>query len=57
MPFAPMWTAVLLKLVTSGISRISNANVESFFNIVKHNILNSETNLKAGRFVKKFKKN
>lgn len=35
MPFAPMWSALLLQLVTPGTIRLSNANVESFFNIVK----------------------
>lgn len=55
MPFAPMWSALLLKLVTPDTIRLSNANIEGFLNIVKKYILNGEVNLKVGRFLKKMK--
>lgn len=55
MPFVPMWSALLLKIVTPNIFRLSNANIEGYFNIVKKYVLNGEVNLKVGRFVKKMK--
>lgn len=55
MPFVPMWSALLLKQVSPDIIRLSNANVESYFNIVKKYVLNGEVNLKVGRFLKKMK--
>lgn len=55
MPFVPMWSALLLKLVASNEVRLSNANVEGYFNIIKHQVLNNEINLKVGRFVRKMK--
>jgi hypothetical protein len=35
MPFASMWTSILLSSITPDVSRLSNAYVESYFNIVK----------------------
>lgn len=55
MPFVPMWTSILLSLVTPNIARLSNAYVESYFNIVKREILQGEVNLKIGRFINKVK--
>jgi len=55
MPFAPMWTSILLSLVKPNIARLSNAYVESYFNIVKKEILQGEVNLKIGRFINKMK--
>lgn len=54
-PFAPMWTSILLSLVTPNIARLSNAYVERYFNIVKTEILQGEVNLKIGRFINKMK--
>jgi len=55
MPFAPMWTSILLSSVIPGVARLSNAYVESYFNIVKKEILQGEVNLKIGRFINKMK--
>lgn len=56
MPFVPMWSALLLKMVTPDTLRLSNAaTVESYFNIIKKYVLNGEVNLKVGRFIKKMK--
>jgi len=57
MPFAPMWTSILLSFspVISDVARLSNAYVESYFNIVKKEILQGEVNLKIGCFINKMK--
>jgi len=44
MPFAPMWTKILLSLIIPDVARLSNAYVESYFNVVKKKILQGEVN-------------
>lgn len=48
-----MWSSLLLKQVSPDTIRLSNANIEGFFNIVKKYVLNGE--VKVGRFIKKMK--
>ena len=55
MAFAPMWTSILLSSIIPDVSRLSNVYVESYFNIVKKEILQGEVNLKIGRFINKIK--
>lgn len=49
MPFVPLWTDIL------GSGRHSNSNVESWFKILKTEVLNKQTNVKIGRFVELLK--
>ena len=56
MPFACVWSGILISRKFPEISRISNAYAESHFNVVKHEVLKHEKNLKIGRFVTKEKK-
>ncbi|KAF2887359.1 hypothetical protein ILUMI_18815 [Ignelater luminosus] len=53
MPYVPLWSALMSKLkpVASNTIRYSNSNAESWFKIVKHDVLNEKKNLKAGRFI------
>jgi len=44
-----------LSLVISDVARLSNAYVESYFNVVKKEILQGEVNFKIGRFINKMK--
>lgn len=55
MPFVPMWSALLLKHVVPDRARLSNANVECYFNLVKRDVLEGKVNLKIGRFIDKVK--
>ncbi|KAK0169338.1 hypothetical protein PV327_011640, partial [Microctonus hyperodae] len=55
MPFAPMWSALLLKVVAPTVNRLNNANIEGYFNIMKKYVLNNEGNLEVGRFITKMK--
>lgn len=55
MPFVPMWSSILLSQIVSNVARLSNAYVESYFNVVKNGILQKDVNLKIGRFINKMK--
>ncbi|XP_048512535.1 uncharacterized protein LOC125501306 [Athalia rosae] len=52
-PYAPLWTSMMLDLVDENISRLSNAYVESYNNVIKHQVLNHEKNMKIGHFIRK----
>ncbi|EFN77632.1 120.7 kDa protein in NOF-FB transposable element, partial [Harpegnathos saltator] len=51
MPFVPMWSSILLSQIVPNVARLSNAYVESYFNVVKKDILQGQVNLKIGRFI------
>lgn len=55
MPYCPIWTALLRPYHKC--NRLSNAYVENYFWNLKLNILHSEQNLKASRFVRKSREN
>ncbi|KAK0070910.1 hypothetical protein PV325_013890, partial [Microctonus aethiopoides] len=41
--------------VAPSVNRLSNANIEGYFNIIKKYVLNNEVNLKVGRFITRMK--
>lgn len=51
MPYFPLWSAVAISQY--GLSRDSNAPIENYFKILKHNILDGETRIPAPRFITK----
>lgn len=56
MPYCSLWTAVMIKDCYET-DRFSNCYAENYFNNLKTNILNSEKNLKASRFIRKCRAN
>ena len=55
-PFACVWSGILISRKFPEISGISNPYAKSHFNVVKHGVLKREKNLEIGRFVTKEKK-
>lgn len=56
MPLLPFWSGKMLFVHENeeGIKNtVSNANVQNYFNQVKHRIIKSQTHLKIGRFINK----
>lgn len=51
LPYFPLWSAVAISQY--GLSRDSNAPIENYFKILKHNILDGETRIPAPRFITK----
>lgn len=51
LPYFPLWSAVAI--AQFGLSRDSNAPIENYFKILKHNILDGETRIPAPRFITK----
>lgn len=49
LPYFPLWSAVAISQY--GLSRDSNAPIENYFKILKHNILDGETRIPAPRFI------
>ena len=53
MPLLPLWSGIILCTNNSSDNATdSNAIVENWFRIVKHSILNSETGIRAGDFIR-----
>ena len=53
MPLLPLWSGIILCTINSSYNATdSNAIVENWFRIVKHSILNSETGIRAGDFIR-----
>lgn len=54
MPFAPLWTGIVIKhspLDKNDTRRFSNSIIENWFNMIKGSVLERQTGLKVGRFV------
>ena len=51
MPYAPMWSGILLSEVLPEYRKLSNAVAEGFFKIMKYNVLKSRKQLGIGEFV------
>lgn len=49
-PYLPLWSGIMLDEKEGEVQRVSNAPVESWFGIVKNQILKKETDLKCSRF-------
>ena len=53
MPLLPLWSGIILCTINSSDNATdSNAIFENWFRIVKHSILNSETGIQAGDFIR-----
>ena len=54
MPLLPLWSGIVLNRVNTKDDTTTgcNANVENWFRIVKHSILNSESSIKAAEFTR-----
>ena len=51
MPIIPLWTGVILSKSCDE-STASNASAENWFRIVKHPILETKVNVRAGDFIR-----
>lgn len=55
-PLLPLWTGVMLSVsLPKHVTRLSNANVESWFNKVKTHIFEGKRNMRPGIFVQRMK--
>ena len=53
MPLLPLWSGIILCTVNTGnVTTDSNASVENWFRIVKHNIFDTDSRLKAADFIR-----
>ena len=53
MPLLPLWSGIILsKVKVNAVSTDSNAQVETWFKIVKHSIFQSQINIRVGDFVR-----
>ena len=50
-PLLPFWTGIILSKINDSTTD-SNAIIENWFRIVKYSIFKSETNIKAGDFIR-----
>lgn len=52
MPYVPLWTNIMGKLINDGHSRVSNSPVEGYFSILKNNLLKDKKNIRASEYVR-----
>lgn len=60
MPLLPLWSGLMIGLhpiTEKMVGRFSNSNVENYFKIVKHRLLQSKGHLKVGRVIKVLREN
>ena len=53
MPFATMWTAILISNKHPDISHLHNQHVEAHFHVTKHTVLDGKEDLPIGRVVRR----